>query len=208
MSDAIPTADVPGEANTVDGRRARRARGRTAVVDALFALLQEHGVQPAVEEIAARAGVSVSSIFRYFDGLDDLRELAIGRYFERFAPLFEVPNLGEGQLPRRLSAMVDSRLALYQAIAPIAHIARLRALETPRFATTLATTRAGSANQVRTHFAAELGTRTPARGDDLVGVIDSITSFESWELLRDTHGRSQSQIRRAWTECLQVLLAS
>lgn len=207
MSDAIPTADVPGEANTVDGRRFRRARGRTAVVDALFALLQEQGVQPAVEEIAARRSVGLVH-FRYFDGLDDLRELAIGRYFERFAPLFEIPNLGEGQLPRRLSAMVDSRLALYQAIAPIAHIARLRALETPRFATTLATTRAGSANQVRTHFAAELGTRTPARGDDLVGVIDSITSFESWELLRDTHGRSQSQIRRAWTECLQVLLAS
>lgn len=207
MTNLSPETTAASETTPVDGRRARRERGRTAVVDALFALLQEQGVQPAVEDIAERAGVSVSSVFRYFDGLDDLREHAIARYFERYAPLFEVPNLGVGELARRIAGFVKARLHLYQAIAPIAHIARLRALETPQFATTLAATRAGSIRQVRAHFADELGSRTPTRADDLVAVIDSITSFESWELQRDTHGRSRPQIRRAWTDGLTAVLA-
>lgn len=206
MSNVSPAADGPDLSTTIDGRRARRERGRTAVVDALFALLREQGVQPPVEDIAARAGVSVSSVFRYFDGLDDLREHAIERYFEWFAPLFDVPELGDGPLAHRIEGLVTARLDLYQEIAPIAHVARLRALETPRFATTLASTRAGSVRQVRTHFAEELDGRTPARADDLVALIDSITSFESWELQRDTHGRSRAQIRRGWADGLTAML--
>ena len=204
----VSRADDPPRTDAVDGRRARRDRGRAAVVDAVFALIEERGEQPAVEDIAARSGVSVSSIFRYFDGLDDLREHAIQRYFERFAPRFEIPGLAEGPLPARVAALVDARLGLYEAIAPIAHIARLRALETPRFATTLAATRADSATQIRTHFAEELRRCTPARTDDLVALVDSLTSFESWELQRDTHRRTRSQIRRAWTEGLASLLAA
>lgn len=206
MSGAPPDASLTADPPAADGRRARRERGRTAVVDALFSLLQEQGEQPAVEDIAARAGVSVSSIFRYFDGLADLREHAIGQYFDRFAPLFDVPNLSEGTLPQRIASLADARLDLYEAIAPIAHIARLRALETPQFAATLATTRAGSASQVRSHFAEELAVRTPAQADDLVAMIDSMTSLESWELQRDTHGRSRLQIRRAWNNGLAALL--
>lgn len=206
MTNVSPEVGQASPAAPVDGRRARRERGRAAVVDALFELIQERHVLPGVEAIAERAGVSVSSVFRYFSGLDDLREHAIERYFERFAPLFEVADLGEGPLDDRIARLVDTRLDLYDAIAPIAHIARLRALEMPRFATTLAQTRAGSATQIRTHFAEECNEHTPARADDLAAVIDSLISIESWELQREAHQRSRQQIRRAWTDALTVLL--
>ncbi|MEZ5382407.1 MAG: TetR/AcrR family transcriptional regulator [Microthrixaceae bacterium] len=196
-------SDIP----TLDGRRARRERGRAAVVDAVFALLQQHGTQPTVEAIAEQAGVSVSSVFRYFEGLDDLREHTIERYFQRYSHRFEVPALGQGPLPNRIAGLVGARLDLYEAIAPMARIARLRALETPRFATTVAATRTQSAEQVRAHFAPELAKRTPARADDLAALIDSMTSIESWELLSDTHDRSRQQIRRAWVDGIGALLA-
>ena len=131
MTGAAPQADFMSPAAGLDGRRARRERGRTAVVDALFALLQEGEGLPAVEAIAERAGVSVSSVFRYFDGLDDLRERTIERYFERFAPLFEITNIGEGDRSTRVGHLVDSRLNLYVAIHPIAQIVRQRAAEAP-----------------------------------------------------------------------------
>ncbi|MBK6437450.1 MAG: TetR/AcrR family transcriptional regulator [Candidatus Microthrix sp.] len=208
MANVSPEVEPGAAAVPIDGRRARRERGRAAVVDALFELLQERHTLPGVEAIAERAGVSVSSVFRYFDGLDDLREHTIERYFERFAPLFEVPQLGAGPLRQRIARLVEARLDLYDAIAPMAHIARLRALEMPRFATTVAETRAGSAAQIRTHFAEELAGLTPDRADDLAAIVDSLTSIESWELQSETHQRSRQQIRRSWTDALTALLSA
>ncbi len=201
---AIAAADA---ATHHDGRRARRERNRTAVVDAMFALLQEGHLPPPTELIAERAGVSVSSVFRYFDDLDDLQRETIDRYFDRFAPLFVVPDIGEGDLDDRIARFVDARLTLYEATEPIARMARFRAVEHEVMARTLKQTRASLAGQVRDHFAPELQTRSRAEADDVTGVLDTLTAFESWDLLRAGHGRSRVQIRRAWVRGIGALLA-
>ncbi len=190
-----------------DGRRARRERNRTAVVDAVFALLQEGHLPPPTELIAERAGVSVSSIFRYFVDLDDLQRETIDRYFERFAPLFVVPDTGEGTLDDRIARYVDARLNLYETTEPIARMARFRAVEHDVMARTLWETRASLASQIRDHFAPELQARSRAEADDLAGAVDVLTAFESWDLLRTGHGRSRVQIRRAWTRGIRALLS-
>ncbi len=195
------------ERPAVDGRRARRDRGRASVVDAMFALLEEGHYPPTVEAIAERAGVSASSVFRYFDNLDDLQHRTIERYFERFAHLFVIPSIGHGDLGARIISLVDARLALYDAIGPLARLARARALDTPELARTLADTRAMLARQLREHFAGELAMLTPARSDDLVALVDSLTSFEAWDLMRTAHGRSRPQVRRAWLTGLQSLVS-
>lgn len=197
--------DLIADAATVDGRRARRQRGRAAVMDATFDLLREGHSPPSVEAVAERAGVSVSSVFRYFDSIDDLRRQAVDHHFERFAPLFDIPELGEGGLADRVSRFVDARLAFYEAVGPIGRLARSRAGDVPPFAESLERVRTTLAGQVRAHFAAEIDALTPARGDDLVVLIDTITSFESWDLQRDTHQRSHRQIRRAWVTALTAL---
>ena len=149
---------------SVDGRRARRDRGKTAVVDAMFELLQEGQLPPAVEAIAERAGVSVSSVFRYFENLDDLQQRTIERYFERFASLFTIPAIGQGPLDDRIKRLVDARLDLYEVIGPIALMARARAVDSPRLARTLDQTRSMQAGLVRTHFTPELGFTHPSEG--------------------------------------------
>lgn len=189
----------------LDGRHARRLRGRTAVIDALFDLLQEEGSIPGADTIARRAGVSVSSIFRYFENLDDLQQHTIERYFERFAPLFEVPGLAEGPLEARIERYVDARTRLYGSIAPIARLARARSLDQPRIAETLHRTRRDLADQVRAHFGPEVGARSPQAGEDLVGSISTLTSFEAWDLLGRELGRTGRQVRRAWTTAIRDL---
>ena len=82
-------------------------------------------------------------MFRYFDGIEDLQQQTIERYFERFAPLFAIPDLGAGDLVDRVGRYVDARLALYEAIGPIARLARARAADVPRFAESLHDTAAG-----------------------------------------------------------------
>jgi AcrR family transcriptional regulator len=187
-----------------DGRRARRERNRAAVIDAMLALLQEGRFPPSVEELAGRAEVSVSSVFRYFDNLDDLHHETIVGYFERYAPLFEVPARPDGSLADRVQALVEARLELYETIAPIARVARLRAADQAEIGATLLDTRRRFLGQVRDHFAPDLAGRADA--DDVVVLCDALTSFEAWDLLQGTHERSRPQIARAWTTGLTALV--
>ena len=190
---------------TIDGRRARRERNRSAVIDAMLSLLGEDG-SPAVETIAATAGVSVSSVFRYFDSLDDLLRETVHRYFERYDHLFEIPQIGVGDLPSRIDRFVTARSELYETTAPIARVARRRAAEHARIAETLDGVRHTLSGQARRHFAPELTGRPGAEVDDVIGLVDSLTSFEAWDLLHTAHGRSPRQIRRAWARGVDALV--
>jgi AcrR family transcriptional regulator len=198
---------VSEQSAIADGRRARRERNRAAVIDAMFELISEGHLPPPVEALAERAGVSVSSVFRYFDSLDDLLQQTVTRYFERFAPLFEVLPASDGDLEARVVALVDARLDLYEAIGPIARMARIRAADQPKLAAVLAETRRNLEAQVRAHFASDLAGRADADADDRVALVDSLTAFEAWDLLTGTHGRDRHLVRRAWIAGLHDLLS-
>lgn len=198
---------VTDQTVVADGRRARRERNRAAVIDAMFELIGDGHLPPSVDEVASRAQVSVSSVFRYFDNLDDLLQQTVARYFERFAPLFEVPAVPDGDVDDRIAALVGARLDLWEAIGPIARMARIRAAEQPKLAAVLAETRRDLEVQVRAHFAPDLDGLDRAEVDDRVALIDCLTAFESWDLLTGTHGRSRRLVDRAWTSGLHALLA-
>lgn len=189
-----------------DGRRARRSRNREAVVDALVDLLAEEVSAPSADEIAARAGVSVSSLFRYFDGLEDLKNQTVERYFSRYASLFEIPRIGDGDLAERIDGFVDARLRLYDAIAPIARLARARAYDQPGMAAPLARARATFVDQIRMHFSPELDGVATDRADGVIALIDTVTSFESWDLQHSAHDRTGAQVRSSWCRGLTRLL--
>ena len=189
----------------VDGRRARRERGRAAVVDAMVDLVEEGHHPPTVELIAARAGVSVASIFRYFERLDELQDATTARFLDRHAPLFEIDRLGIGPRDARITRYVAARMALYGTIAPIARFVRSRSLEQPHLADTLGQMRRRLADQADQHFAPELAELPPARRSDVVGSIATLTSFESWDMLRHDLGSSAATVRRAWTSGLRAL---
>ena len=62
-------------------------------------LVLEGHAPPSAEHVIERAGVSQASLFRYFATLDELRQEAIGRYFERFDGLIAIPQpAGMGSL--------------------------------------------------------------------------------------------------------------
>ena len=193
--------------DTVDVRTRRRLRGRAAVTDAMIDLVLAGHLPPSVEQLADRSGVSIASIFRYFDGLDDLRRAATELYFERYEHLFEVPDIGEGTLPERIARLVDVRLRLYDVAGPVGRLVRLRAHDDPTARENLTRLRNTFTDQLRHHFHDELSVFDPELRVDLVGVMTTLTSFESWEQLRDHERWAASDIRRAWTSTLTHLLA-
>jgi AcrR family transcriptional regulator len=189
---------------SMDGRRARRDRGRLAVIEAVLDLLEEGGAPPLASDVAKRAGVSSATLFRYFETLDELQHEAISRFFERKAPLFEVPQIGVGPLGARADRYAAARADLYEGIAPVARLGRARAFDRPVFAETLHSVRRVMADQIRTHFAPELQALTPAARDDAIALIGTITSFESWDQMGQDFGRTQTQIRRAWRGAIEA----
>lgn len=199
---AVPDPTTPTE----DGRHARRRRNRDAVIDALFDLLNHDGHVPDIDAIAERAGVSVSSIFRYFDGLEDLKIQTAERYFIRYAELFEIPTIGGGALDQRIEGFVTAKTSLYDAIAPIGRLARAKAYDQPTTAVALARARTLFREQIEQHFAPELAARSTGDALGTIATVDAFTSFESWDLHTTIYRRSNAQIRASWTDGLGRLL--
>ncbi|MGI9600359.1 MAG: TetR/AcrR family transcriptional regulator, partial [Acidimicrobiales bacterium] len=189
MSETSPEVATPPESSG-DGRRARRDRNRDAVVDALLGLFCDGNLAPTVAEVAARSEVSHRSVFRYFEDIDELGRAAVERQQSRVGHLMQIPDIGEGSLPERIDAIVGQRMALYEEVKATARVARLRAPFQPVIAASLAASRALLYDQVRIHFDAELSAMDEADADDTAAAVDVLLSFESCELLRESHQRS------------------
>lgn len=192
---------------TIDGRTARRDRNRIEVVEAALALMDEGEVDPSVDQLTERSGLSARSIFRYFDGLDDLRRAVIRRHFERVRPLLESANGTDEPLDARIKKFVDARIKFNESIAAPARTAQLRAHYAPVIAEDIQEYRKLMNAQVRHQFAPELKRRSRAEAEDVVGLIDVVVSFAAWEMMASDQGRSRTQIRRAWTLAIESLLA-
>ena len=179
------SGDVP-----IDGRRARRDRNRQAVVDAAFALIVEGEGPPSTAAVADRAGVSVSSIFRNFDGLADLQEQALGQFRERFAHLLSATPSADADLGDRVEFFVRNRLDLYEQAGPLMSMARARAFEHDTLVEAVARNRSTLADQTRACFGNEIDCLTPSDAADLIAVLDSLTSPEAFEVMTRAHART------------------
>lgn len=192
---------------TVDGRTARRDRNRDLVLDAVIALFTEDQLAPNAADVARRSGVSLRSVYRYFDDQDALMRAAIARHAERVAPLYDVPDLGEGPLEGRITRLVESRIRLYEAAAPTARAALARASVNPLLRDQMEAARGRLREQTEAMFAPELASLSPTERATMLAPIDALLQFESAEHLRVRLGFSVPQTNEILTNALQALLS-
>lgn len=162
---------------------------------------------PRSERVAERAGISMATLFRYFDTLDDLRQAASRRVTQRFPDLLVIPDMGRGPLAERIATFVALRVQLWETIHPLVRLGRSHAFHDARVAAMVDEGRRLMAGQIRQQFDPELRTLTAAQRDNAIVTIASLTSVESWEQFRRAFGRSALQTRRAWGEALERILA-
>jgi AcrR family transcriptional regulator len=146
-------------------------------------------VSPSAEEIAAKSGVSRRSVFRYFDDLDELCRAAITRQKDRVGHLFAVENSGEGGLEARIEALVQQRVRLYQAIAPVARVARMRAPMQPVLARQIRVDGAQLRGQVERQFEPELKSYSDDEREAALSAADILTSFEAFEIVSERQNK-------------------
>lgn len=186
-----------------DGRRARRERGRLAVIAAVLELFDEGHAHPSAGEVAQRSGVSAASVFRYFENLDELHRLAFETQLERVVPMLSIDGLATMTLDRRVEAFVQGRLDVYELIDGPARMIRARAVDHPAVAQTLARARRLWLGQVRKVFTAELAELSRSDRRDRAALVDAVASFESWDLLHRSHGLPRRSIATVWASTIE-----
>jgi AcrR family transcriptional regulator len=205
--DLIAELSLDGSQPSTDGRRTRRVRNKTAVIDAYLDLVGEGHDSPSVAEVADRSGVSHRSVFRYFADKDELARSSIDRQIERLRPLHDLKLGPDAPLDDRVDHVLARRFDLYERIAPVARLMRLMAAKDDEMSAELSRTRILAREQLRQLFSPELATMPSARADDVLGLVDVLCSFEAAELLtqdqRFSHARSVSALKQAVLLLLQ-----
>lgn len=110
LHDLLEARSAEQAAQLRDGRHLRAERGRAAVVQTTFEMINA-GESPTIAEVAAKAGVSERTVFRYFPDRDSLM-LAVAA---EVAPLiFDFMSLDrpEGDISTRLRRLLEARVAL------------------------------------------------------------------------------------------------
>lgn len=170
------------ETVVTDGRVNRSARTRTAVVDALLALINGGNLRPTAREVADKAGVSLRSVYVHFDDVESLFVAASARYFEGLQRQ-HVPCDPTASLDERIAAVVESRLRIHSAGHQVRRAAMLQEPFSPALARARDYGRRSARAEIDTVFAAEIEARAPAQRTRLRAALDVALSANTWETL-------------------------
>lgn len=205
MASGTGVRDGVRGAGAADGRTARSQRTRDSVVEALLDLLGDGNPRPTAREIAARAGVSLRSVYVHFDDLEDLFLAAAGRHLERIMPLL-APAAAEGPLAARITAYTDRQARLLEASAPVQRAAALQEPFSPTIAEIRRSTHLAISADLARVFARELDTR-PAerRGRTLLALVTAASSG-AWDLARRLEGLDVDAARATMHDTFAALL--
>lgn len=191
---------------TIDGRTARRDRGRTAALDAALELFEEENLEPSPEQIAERAGISTRSVYRYFADRDELVRAIIAHKQMQILPLFHIEEIGQGPLAIRLERFVDSRLEVHEAIGASARAMAIKSSSDPVIAEQVAFRKSVFRNQIEQQFAMEFDEMSPSRRSARLHAIDALTQAEALDRYRVDLQLSLADTRQVLIESVRALL--
>ena len=196
MSLVAAVQPAPGNV-AADGRTRRGARNREAIIDALIACYDDGLLQPSVQEVADRAGVSARSVHNHFVDVEALRIEVADRQWQRVTPLASVLDVDES-ISTRVEKLVEQRAAIFEAVTPVRRAALLMLPESPAIAAKLAQADRALRRQIDRGF--------PGLAPDVLDVVDALTSWDTWNRLRAAQGLSVARAKRVLVRTIRTLI--
>lgn len=194
-----------GEQRPRDGRAARTERTNEAVVEALLALIEEGDLRPSAQRIAARAAVSLRTVFHHFEDLESLYATAADRQIRRvMAVARAIAPTGAADV--RIASFVAARARQHEAIAPVRRAAIISEPFSGVLHRRLTQARARDRAEVARVFGQELSARTAIERRELLEAMTAAASWSAWESLRAHQGLTAAQARRVVKLLLSALL--
>lgn len=108
-------------AKNIDGRRTRGQANKRSIVGALAGLIREGVVAPTAEQVAAKAGVGLRSVFRHFDDMETLYREIANELDQLVLPSVH-RRLQSTTWQDRLAESIDLRVQVFEDLLPF-HIA-------------------------------------------------------------------------------------
>ena len=192
--------------SAVDGRSLRRERNRQDIVDALLGLIENGETEISAALIASKAGLSERSIFRYFDDVNDLYRSVCDLAFSKEIEYALIDDAGVGSLDTKIENFVNQRVRIYTMNEKIAPAARSFAFKNPIIKNQLVVGRKLLRTQIMKHFAEELSAFDKQQQQAAVAIIDSLTTFESYDMMRSDQKMSVLTIKSILTESIRKAL--
>lgn len=186
----------------VDGRAARSARTRRAIVDALRALHHEGDLRPTAPRVAERAGVAVRTVWQHFEDLEALLVEA-GRRDLEIAQTFVESIDPELPASEKVHRLVDQRARMFEAMAPPWRAARLHAPFSAQIQRNRDELMAIAREQLEQVFGRELDA-APDRSS-MLDALHAASGWAVWESLRSDVGLDVARAKKAMTLWLSKL---
>jgi TetR/AcrR family transcriptional regulator of autoinduction and epiphytic fitness len=185
-------------ASALDGRVTRGQRNRQAIIDALLVCYEAGTLRPSVEEVAARAGVSVRSVHNHFADVEALRGEVAQRQWDRNLHR-GIPAFAELSAPDRIDALIEYRAELYEAVTPVRRAALLSVHDSPAIASNL--------SRLDRRLRRQLDDVFLDIDDDTSEALDAALSWDTWDRLRRAQrcspGRARQVLHRTVTALLE-----
>jgi AcrR family transcriptional regulator len=190
----------------VDGRVRRRERNVDAVIDAVLEMFAEESLFPTIEQAAARSGLSLRSLYRYFADPGELMEAAISRSRALGVGASHLAAIGQGPLEGRIDEFVAMRIRLHETVGPVYRATVANAARLPRIRDELTKNRHDFREQFELQFAPELSALKTADRAVAVSAGDLVTQLDSIEFLRRHRQLSVAETSEVLRAALLALL--
>lgn len=183
-----------------DGRRLRSEASRERIVRAMLELIEAGEVSPRAEEVAARAGVGLRTVFRHFDNMEVLYRQIDSLIQAEVRPVVERP-FGPDPWPRLLHEMIDRRTRIFERIMPFKIASEAHRHHSPFLDSQMTVFAQAQRAALLAAMPRELRKNT-----NLVESLDLALSFEAWRRLRKDQNLSLAKARRALEHLVAALV--
>jgi TetR/AcrR family transcriptional regulator, regulator of autoinduction and epiphytic fitness len=191
---------MPRPATREDGRHARKARTREAILKALLELLDEGAPEPTAAQIAERAQVAVRSIAQHFRTREQLM-LAVAQLHVARQPEPAKKTLN-GPLAPRLEQFIHTRALELESSRAMRRAATRAADSSEAISTALADVSRRRRAALGTALGKELARRPPW----VRQAAETLTSGPAWDVLRGDQKLSVTAAEATLVQTLKQLL--
>jgi hypothetical protein len=184
----------------VDGRRIRSERTRQAIIDAYLRLLRRDPTMPTDSQIADEAYCSVRSVFERFSDLKTLTlatAIAVGQ-------AEAVARNVDADRAIRIRSHVETRAYACEKWLPLWKV--LVRQEQAELRQRVSMVRAENIERMKLMYKPELATLGELKRDQLLLALATLTSFESWDQLRDCYDLTTEAAQAVWRSAIDRML--
>lgn len=177
------------------------------MIDAYLKLVQRIGRVPTAAEVAKQSGYALRSVFERFTSMDELNLAALDHAMAQSRGDMALAEV-EADRPARLRCHVDARARICEEWLPLWRVSMIlmRDAHRPVLASWLEKAHQENARWLDQFYRPELEPMPADRRARTRAILATLTSFESWDLLRHAVGLSLQESKQAWCETIDRLL--